>query len=107
MRVSDYPLPEYACYIWHRGDGICVAWPDGGTLFLANSKLESHGWAALCDILAERRRVSQEGKKPQIGTSAEPTEQMLAAMLKGAKVSRVARSTEEDIFAEEFDAPDA
>ncbi len=105
MRVSDYPVPQYACYIWHRGDGLVVSWPDGGTVFLPQDKLASHGFEVLLGILAERRRLAQEKKPAGIGTSAEPTQLMLEALMRGAKVQRKAKHTDEDVFAEEFDAP--
>ena len=45
MRPGEYPIPDFAAYVWHRGDALCVALPDYGdtqrerTLIVPLSKL--------------------------------------------------------------------
>ena len=103
MRASEYPVPDYACYVWHRGDGLAFAFPDGGTLVLPLSKLESDapGWKWLLATLAARRAHAVAGQRSVIGTSARPTAQMLEQALHAASALPRTYSVEEDIFATE------
>ena len=102
MRASEYPVPDYACYVWHRGDGIAFAFPDGGTLVLPLSKLESDapGWKWLLATLAARRANAQTQQRSVIGTSARPTQQMLELALHAASGLERATSVDEDIFSQ-------
>ena len=105
MRASEYPVPDYACYVWHRGDGLAFAFPDGGTLVLPLSKLESDapGWKWLLATLAARRANAQTQQRSVIGTSARPTQQMLELALHHAQNAQTverATSVEEDIFSQ-------
>ena len=103
MRASEYPVPDYACYIWHRGDGLAFAFPDGGTLVLPLSKLasEAPGWKWLLSTLAARRAHAVAGQRSVIGTSARPTQQMLEQALQHAQTVERSRSVDEDIFADD------
>ena len=103
MRASEYPVPDYACYVWHRGDGLAFAFPDGGTLVLPLSKLESDapGWKWLLATLAARRQNSAQQVRSLIGTSARPTAQMLEQALHAQTALERTKSIEEDIFADD------
>jgi hypothetical protein len=103
MRASEYPVPDYACYVWHRGDGLAFAFPDGGTLVLPLSKLESDapGWKWLLATLAARRANAQTQQRSVIGTSARPTQQMLELALHASAGLERTTSVEEDIFSEQ------
>jgi hypothetical protein len=108
MRASDYPIPDYACYVWHRGDGLAFAFPDGGTLFVPLGKLVASqdselppGWKWLLHTLARRRANEQEKRASVIGTDARPTAQMLEqALLAHTQIATRSREIDEDIFAD-------
>lgn len=108
MRAGDYPIPDYACYVWSRGDALMVAFPDRGTLAIPAEKLTNDtgmpaGFKALWDLLNGRRNEILAGKKPIFATKTEPTQEMLAHAMRIAKASPP-KSTlvEEDIFAEDY-----
>ena len=103
MRASEYPVPDYACYVWHRGDGLAFAFPDGGTLVLPLSKLESDapGWKWLLATLAARRAHAVVGQRSVIGTNARPTQQMLELALYHAQTVERTTRVDEDIFADD------
>jgi hypothetical protein len=105
MRASDYPLPDYAAYIWHRGDALGLAFVDpqgsGNTVFIPLEKfLSGKGAQWLVDTLAARHSAYVKRGKAQIGTASEPTAEMLAAALKAAPPP-LYKKTNVDIFAEE------
>ena len=110
MRASEYPVPDYAAYVWHRGDGLVIALPDtdaagnGQTLFIPLEKLDagtSPGWKFLLHTLAIRRNILQKGERPKFATDAKPTQEMLQHALKVSQSLRAASVVDEDIFAEE------
>jgi len=108
MRASEYPLPDYAVSVWHRGDALAIALPGQSeatgprTLFIPLEKLppDAPGWRAFLTLLLERRHVYQKNERPMFATAAEPTTVQLEEMLKAHHV-RKARdvSIEDDIFA--------
>jgi hypothetical protein len=108
MRASDYPLPDYAVSVWHRGDALAIALPghseDGSarTLFIPLDKLplDAPGWRSFVNLLAERRKVYQANERPRFSTSAEPTEVQMREMLKAhyAKHPRLETAIDADIF---------
>lgn len=112
MRASEYPIPDYACYVWSRGDCLMVSLPDysgtsnGRTLAIPYEKLANDagmpaGFRALWDLLNARRNDLLAGKRPQIGTASEPTHEMLRLSMlanAGRSQSHVKRSTNVDIF---------
>jgi len=108
MRASEYPIPDYAAYLWHRGDGLMLALPDandaeGQMLFIPLTKLdagEAPGWKFLLHTLAQRRSAVQRGEHIKFATNAKPTAQMLEAALKASHVRETVDVVEEDIFAE-------
>lgn len=117
MRASDYPIPDYACYFWHRGDALVIQFPDYGTQRscslaipiekLSNDAGQPTGIRALLDIMQQRRNDYVAGQRPKIGWGSEPTQQMLEAMLKSSYRSPKCTVVEEDIFAEEETKADA
>lgn len=86
--IGDYPLPSYACYIWHTGDGLRILFPptipEGRshtvTIPLDRAGVECNdwgqplpsqrGWKFLLDLLTERHR---NGAKP-VGSKSTPTQ---------------------------------
>jgi hypothetical protein len=121
MRASEYPIPDYACYVWHRGDGLMVSFPDGGTLFMPLSKLESDaqcnvkgcltpkrelppGWKWLLSTLAQRKvAYADERRTPKFGEPARPTSAQLQAALARTYARGPVRTTgkiDVDIFGE-------
>lgn len=118
MRASEYPIPDYACYVWHRGDGLAFAFPDGGTLIVPLEKLmplgectscggvtsNIPGWKWLLHTLMRRRMAYEERKAaPSIGDEARPTAQMLEEALKRSYARAHVRTTDKvdvDLFAE-------
>lgn len=116
MRQSDYPLPDYAVTLWHRGDGLMLQLPDGRSLMLPLGKLETDavpipggkmrapnmlGWKFLMSVLSERRSNYQKEKPSVIGTAASPTIQQLEEALKSYHEKQERdKSVDEDIFAE-------
>jgi hypothetical protein len=108
MRASEYPLPDYAVSVWHRGDALGIALPghseDGEprTLFIPLEKLplESPGWRAFINLLAERRRSYQANERPLFATVGEPTKVQLEEMCKAHYAKRQKDvSIEDNIFA--------
>jgi hypothetical protein len=107
VRASEYPLPDYAVSVWHRGDALAIALPghseDGQprTLFIPLERLplDAPGWRSFVNLLAERRRVYQDNDRPLLSTAAEPTQLQLEEMCK-AHFARKAKdaSIEDDIF---------
>lgn len=111
MRASEYPIPDYAAYVWSRGDALMISLPDygrgdGQTLCipaerLSNDKGMPKGLRALWDILNARRNDVLARIKPRFATASEPTQLMLEEAMKVASRNPpLARSTEIDIFAE-------
>lgn len=110
MRASEYPLPDYAVSVWHRGDALAVALPsslgdeeNARTLFIPLEKLplDAPGWRAFINLLAERRKVYQANERPIFATAAEPTEVQMRDMMKAHYVKRQRDvSIEDDIFTE-------
>lgn len=111
MRVGDYPIPNYACYFWHRGDALIVQFPDYETqhshsLAIPIEKLGNEagipaGIRALLDLMSKRRNDYLAGDKPKIGWDSEPTQEMLNTYMKLAYKPPKCTVVEEDIFAEE------
>lgn len=111
MRASDYPVPDYAAYLWHRGDGLMLSLPDshdakGQTLFIPLTKLdvgESPGWKFLLHTLAARRTAVQAGQRTSFGTASKPTAQQLEAALRQHQIAqRAQRATDDELFTEEL-----
>lgn len=106
MRASDYPIPDYAAYIWHRGDAIGVMLPDyngnGHSLFIPIDKfLDNKGARFLVDLLCARHSEYIKRGHSDLGTNAEPTSQMLEHAMRIAKANPgLYTSTPIDIFAE-------
>ena len=107
MRASDYPLPDYAVSVWHRGDALAVALPgatsddNGRTLFIPLDKLplDAPGWRAFISLLAERRRTYQANERPIFSTASEPTEVQMRDMMKAHFAKKLREvSIDEDIF---------
>jgi hypothetical protein len=110
VRASEYPLPDYAVSVWHRGDSLALALPghseDGSprTLFIPLERLplDSPGWRSFVNLLAERRRVYQDNERPLLSTAAEPTQLQLEEMCKAHYAQRKKDlSVEEDIFTQD------
>lgn len=112
MRVSDYPIPDYACYFWHRGDALVIQFPDYGSqrshsLAIPIEKLSNNegipaGVRALLDMMSQRRSDYLAGQRPKIGWNSEPTQQMLEHAMRIAKASPPKCTVvEEDIFADD------
>ena len=104
MRASDYPLPDYAVSVWHRGDALGIGLPSitgdesaGRMLFIPLEKLppDAPGWRAFLNLLSERRHVYQQNEKPMFATTAEPTSVQLEEMLKAHGAAK-RRETEID-----------
>ena len=109
MRASDYPLPDYAISVWHRGDALGLALPghseEGSprTLFIPLEKLplDAPGWRSFVNLLAERRRTYQANERPLFATAGEPTALQLEEMCKAHYAQRKRDvSIEDDIFTE-------
>ena len=107
MRAADFPIPDYALYVWHRGDAICVALPDYGetanerTLIVPLSKLpgDAPGWKFLLDLLRDRKMNYDQHKPNTFSTRAEPTSvQVKEAMLAYNARKRAEKEIHEDIF---------
>jgi hypothetical protein len=108
VRASEYPLPDYAISVWHRGDALALALPghseDGPprTLFIPLERLplDAPGWRSFVNLLAERRRTYQENERPLLSTAAEPTQLQLEEMCRAHFAKRAKdASIEDDIFA--------
>jgi hypothetical protein len=102
MRQSDYyPLPDYAITLWHRGDGVMLQLPDGRSLLLPLSKLETDapGWKFLMSVLAERRSNYQRERPNLIGTAGSPTAAQLEEALRAhRKKQERDKEITDDIF---------
>jgi hypothetical protein len=71
-RPDDYPIPDYAVYMWIKGDTLCVGFPP--TLGTRSHTVEFPGNAKGLSILLEVLRERSRSPKAQlkIGHKGEP-----------------------------------
>lgn len=100
---GDYPLPQYAAYIWVEGSDLCLGTPPqaeherGHTVRIplakcgvecsewGTPKASQLGWKVLLDLLTARRRAESRDRFT-IATPADPTQYIIEQALKGGGV---------------------
>jgi hypothetical protein len=98
-QIGDYPLPSFAAYVWLEGHELVLGLPPRAEherghqvrIPLEKCSVECSswgsplarqlGWKALLDILRERARAGQRDRF-HVGTRADPTQQMLEAVMR-------------------------
>lgn len=112
MRASEYPVPDYAAYVWYRGDSLVVQCSDGHTLAIPLAKLaiattesgqtrgDVRGWEFLLTLLRDRYNAVTFNDNRGIGTKSDPVRHDMQRALRGFVEERERSTTvEEDIFA--------
>lgn len=106
MRIGDYPIPSYACYIWHSGDSIRLLIPPtttddrSHTLSIPIERCginvnefgqtlpNQRGWEAIIKTLRDR---SASRENPKLGESGAPTQYDLDQIMRALGEGKVTR----------------
>lgn len=80
---DDYPVPDYAAYIWIAGDQVCIGFPPtvGTKAHTVKFPNTENGLLVALGVLRERSRAPHN--KLTIGNKCEPTGYMVERALAG------------------------
>lgn len=82
-RPDDYPIPDYAAYIWIAGDQVCIGFPPtvGTKAHTVKFPNTENGLLVALEVLRQRSRAPHA--QLTIGHKCEPTSYMIERALAG------------------------